>query len=77
MKYSTLQEYGVDQVFFLENANVDTSQRNVVFLVRGEKPRQVQAVAGKLFELTGRSRLFKKVDNLISLSWSRTSLANR
>ena len=54
VKYSTLQEYGVDQVFFLENANVDASQRNVVFLVRGEKPRQVQAVAGRSIQLKSR-----------------------
>ena len=55
VKYSTLQEYGVDQVFFLENANVDTSQRNVVFLVRGEKPRQVQAVAGRCLRSRGKA----------------------
>lgn len=49
VKFSTLQEYGVDRLFTLENRNVDTSQRNVVFLVRGEKARQVQAVAGRFF----------------------------
>jgi hypothetical protein len=37
VKFSTLQEYGVDKPFFLENDNVDSSQRNIVFLVRGEK----------------------------------------
>lgn len=46
VKFSTLQEYGVDRVFLLENANVDSSQRNVVFLVHAEKPRQVRTVAG-------------------------------
>jgi hypothetical protein len=46
VKFSTLQEYGVDKPFFLENDNVDASQRNVVFLVRGEKARTVVRVAG-------------------------------
>lgn len=46
VKFSVLQEYGVDKVFLLENANVDSSQRNVVFLVHAEKARQVQTTAG-------------------------------
>lgn len=46
VKFSTLQEYGVDKPFFLENDNVDASQRNVVFLVRGEKAKTVVKVAG-------------------------------
>ena len=46
VKFSTLQEYGVDKPFFLENDNVDVSQRNVVFLVRGEKATTVMKVAG-------------------------------
>ena len=45
VKFSTLQEYGVDKPFFLENDNVDSSQRNIVFLVRGEKAKTVMAVA--------------------------------
>lgn len=49
VKFSTLQEYGVDKPFFLENDNVDSSQRNIVFLVRGEKSKTVLAVAGELF----------------------------
>lgn len=36
----------MDRVFLLENANIDSSQRNVVFLVRGEKARHVRIVAG-------------------------------
>lgn len=39
----------MDKPFFLENDNVDASQRNVVFLVRGEKAKTVIAVAGTLF----------------------------
>lgn len=46
VKFSTLQEYGVDKVFFLENENVDTSQRNIIFLARGEKASQPMAIAG-------------------------------
>ncbi|KAI9662365.1 MAG: hypothetical protein M1821_008532 [Bathelium mastoideum] len=65
VKYSTLQEYGVDQVFFLENANVDTSQRNVVFCVRGEKPKQVQAVAAQI----KRVRQSSQIDHGFSIFW--------
>ncbi|KAL9085118.1 MAG: hypothetical protein Q9165_007762 [Trypethelium subeluteriae] len=75
VKYSTLQEYGVDQVFLLENANVDTSQRNVVFLVRGEKPRQVQAVA----EQIKRVRQTSQIDHEFSIFWvpRRTLVSNQ
>ncbi|KAI5289111.1 hypothetical protein KEM55_008900, partial [Ascosphaera atra] len=45
VKFSTLQEYGVDRVFLLENANVDSSQKNVVFLVRAEKAAQIKQTA--------------------------------
>ncbi len=45
VKVSTLHEYGVDRIFFLENDNVDSSQRQVIFLARGEKPYQAQAIA--------------------------------
>jgi len=46
VKTSTLQEYGVDKFFFLENDNVDTSQKNVVFLSRGDKAHEILAIAG-------------------------------
>jgi hypothetical protein len=46
VKFSTLQEYGVDKVFFLENGNADTTQRNVVFIARGESARHTQSIAG-------------------------------
>lgn len=48
VKFSTLQEYGVDKIFFLENHNVDSSQRNIIFLVRGENAKTVRTVAGML-----------------------------
>ena len=51
VKFSTLQEYGVDKIFFLENHNVDSSQRNVIFLVRGEKAKTVRTVAGMSSDL--------------------------
>lgn len=47
VKVSVLQEYGVDKFFVLENDNVDTSQRNVVFIARGECGRQAEAIAGQ------------------------------
>ena len=47
VKFSVLQQYGVDKVFFLENNNVDSSQRNVVFLTRGESADRPLAIAGK------------------------------
>lgn len=46
VKFSTLQDHGVDKVFFLENDNVDASQKNVIFLARGENANQPMAVAG-------------------------------
>lgn len=45
-KFSTLQDYGVDKVFFLENGNADVSQQNVVFIARGESARHAQSIAG-------------------------------
>ena len=47
LKFSTLQDYGIDKVFFLENDNVDVSQKNIIFLARGENASQAIAVAGK------------------------------
>lgn len=46
VKFSVLQDYGVDRVFLLENGNVDSSQRNVVFLIHSEKAVEVQSAAG-------------------------------
>lgn len=48
VKFSVLQEYGVDRVFLLENGNTDSSQKNIVFLVHAEKPAQVQSTAGMI-----------------------------
>lgn len=47
VKVSTLHDYGVDKFFFLENHNADTSQRNVVFIARGECARHAQGIAGE------------------------------
>lgn len=47
VKVSTLQDYGVDKFFFLESKNASTSQRNVVFIARGECARNAQEIAGK------------------------------
>jgi hypothetical protein len=46
VKFSTLQEYGVDKVFFLQNNNVDGTQKNVIFLIRADNTPQTKAVAG-------------------------------
>ncbi|KOS18726.1 Vacuolar protein sorting-associated protein 33A [Escovopsis weberi] len=48
VKVATLQEYGVDKFFILENDNVDTSQRNVVFVARGECGRNAEAIAAQI-----------------------------
>ncbi|KAF2482502.1 Sec1-like protein [Neohortaea acidophila] len=64
VKFSTLQEYGVDKIFFLENHNVDSSQRNVVFLVRGEKARTIRTVAAEQIKLV---RTESNVDHDFSL----------
>ncbi|KAG9248887.1 putative lysine-specific histone demethylase 1A [Calycina marina] len=46
--FPTLQDYGTDKVFFLENDNADVSQRNVVFIARGENAKQAQLIADLL-----------------------------
>ncbi|TDZ26930.1 Vacuolar protein sorting-associated protein 33A [Colletotrichum orbiculare MAFF 240422] len=53
---STLQEYGVDKFFFLENNNADTSQRNVVFIARGECARHAQTIADQVRRLQRESQ---------------------
>ncbi|PBP27377.1 Sec1 family protein [Diplocarpon rosae] len=45
VKFSTLQDYGVEKVFFLENGNADVSQRNVVFIARGESAKNAHSIA--------------------------------
>lgn len=48
VKFSTLQDYGVDKVFSLETKSADVSQRNVVFIARGECAKHAQSIAGTL-----------------------------
>lgn len=48
VKFSTLQTYGVDRIFWLEDDNVDSSQKNVVFIASGEEPANAQSIARKL-----------------------------
>ncbi|KAI5867055.1 vacuolar protein sorting 33A-like protein [Durotheca rogersii] len=55
-KVSTLQDYGVDKFFFLENGNADTSQRNVVFMARGECARHAQSIADQIKRLQRESQ---------------------
>ncbi|KAI1109039.1 Sec1-like protein [Nemania sp. NC0429] len=56
VKVSTLYDYGVDKFFFLENQNADTSQRNVVFIARGECARHVQVIADQIKRLQRESQ---------------------
>ncbi|KAI1152164.1 Sec1-like protein [Nemania diffusa] len=56
VKVSTLHDYGVDKFFFLENQNADTSQRNVVFMARGECARHAQAIADQIKRLQRESQ---------------------
>ncbi|KAL2793986.1 Sec1-like protein [Aspergillus keveii] len=74
VKFSQLQEYGVDRVFLLENGNVDSSQRNVVFLAYAEKIRQVRAVAEQIQRLQRNS----STDHEFSIFWvpRRTLVSN-
>lgn len=65
VQFSTLKEYGVDKVFELENGNTDSSQRNIVYLVHGEKANLVQAVAGKTWKSsTDRTRDLKEIASM-------------
>ncbi|KAG8527012.1 uncharacterized protein KY384_008441 [Bacidia gigantensis] len=51
VRFSTLQDHGVDKLFLLENKNVDTSQKNVIFLASGEKAANVIAIAEQIQRL--------------------------
>ncbi|KAL2219592.1 vacuolar sorting protein [Thermoascus aurantiacus ATCC 26904] len=75
VKFSVLQEYGVDKVFLLENANVDSSQRNVVFLVHAEKARQVQTTAEQVKRLQQNGN----IEHEFSIFWvpRRTRVSNK
>jgi len=44
---TTLQEYGVDKFFILENNNVDATQQNVVFIARSECGKHAESIAGQ------------------------------
>ncbi|PVI02489.1 Sec1-like protein [Periconia macrospinosa] len=75
VKFSTLQEYGVDKPFFLENDNVDSSQRNIVFLVRGEKSTVISAVADQI----KRVRRDSQIEHEFSIFWvpRRTTVSDQ
>ncbi|KIX98717.1 uncharacterized protein Z520_05178 [Fonsecaea multimorphosa CBS 102226] len=75
VQFPTLKEYGVDKVFELENNNTDSSQRNVVYLVHGEKASLVQAVAEQIKKLQRNG----SVEHEISVCWvpRRTLVSNR
>ncbi|KAK3995419.1 Sec1-like protein [Cladorrhinum sp. PSN332] len=51
VKASTLRDYGVDKIFYLHNKNTDTSQRNIVFIARGESAHNAHAIADQITRL--------------------------
>ncbi|KKA29976.1 hypothetical protein TD95_002980 [Thielaviopsis punctulata] len=57
VKVTTLQEYGVDKFFVLENNNADTSQRNVIFIARGESGRHATTIADQINRLRRESQI--------------------
>ncbi|KAF2085650.1 vacuolar protein sorting-associated protein 33A [Saccharata proteae CBS 121410] len=65
VKFSALKEYGVEKPFFLENHNVDSSQRNVVFVARGDKARTAVAIAEQIKKLRQESQ----IDHDFSVFW--------
>ncbi|KAJ9611797.1 Vacuolar protein-sorting-associated protein 33 [Knufia peltigerae] len=75
VQFPTLKEYGVDKVFELENGNTDSSQRNIVYLVHGEKAPLVQAVAEQIKKLQKNVT----VEHEISVIWAprRTLVSNK
>ncbi|KAI4148430.1 MAG: hypothetical protein LQ341_001577 [Variospora aurantia] len=75
VKFSRLQDYGVDRVFFLENDNLDASQKNVVFLASGEKASQCLTIAGQIKRLQQSS----SVEHDFSIIWvpRRTLVSDR
>ncbi|KAI0401245.1 Sec1-like protein [Xylaria palmicola] len=56
VKVSTLHDYGVDKFFLLETDNADTSQRNIIFVARGECARHAQAIADQIKRLQRESQ---------------------
>ncbi|KAL9034246.1 MAG: hypothetical protein Q9180_005513 [Flavoplaca navasiana] len=74
-KFSTLQDYGVDKVFFLENDNLDTSQKNIVFLASGEKANNCVAIAAQIKRLQQAS----SIEHEVSVIWvpRRTLVCNK
>ncbi|KAI1618505.1 lysine-specific histone demethylase 1 [Exophiala viscosa] len=75
VQFPTLKEYGVDKVFELENGNTDSSQRNIVYLVHGEKANLVQAVAEQIKKIQKNG----SVEHEISIIWvpRRTLVSNK
>jgi len=76
VRFSALQEYGVDKVFVLENGNTDSSQRNIVYLIQGEKAAHVQATAGVyIFILFTRRQTYFAIPLLLARTLKETSRA--
>lgn len=71
VKFTTLQDYGVDKLFFLENGNADTSQRNVVFIARGECGKQAPLVACMWYFLFVKFHIRFLVDSNFGEPWDK------
>ncbi|RKF72839.1 Vacuolar protein sorting-associated protein 33A [Golovinomyces cichoracearum] len=74
VKFSDLQDYGVDKIFFLENDNADSSQRNVVFIARGENTKHAQLIADHIKRIQRESQ----IGHEFSVFWvpRRTQVSN-
>ncbi|POS87601.1 vacuolar protein sorting-associated protein-like protein 33A [Erysiphe pulchra] len=75
VKFSNLQDYGVDKIFFLDNDNADASQRNVVFIARGENAKHVGLIADHIKRIQRESQ----IGHEFSIFWvpRRTLVSNK
>ncbi|KHJ30530.1 putative sec1 family protein [Erysiphe necator] len=75
VKFSNLQDYGVDKIFFLDNDNADASQRNVVFIARGENIKYVGMIADHIKRIQRESQ----TGHEFSIFWvpRRTVVSNK
>ncbi|RKF64089.1 Vacuolar protein sorting-associated protein 33A [Erysiphe neolycopersici] len=75
VKFSNLQDYGVDKIFFLDNENADASQRNIVFIARGDNTKHVGIIADHIKRIQRESQ----IGHEFSIFWvpRRTLVSNK
>jgi hypothetical protein len=61
----------VEKLFVVENDNVDSSQRNIVYLVHGEQACHVQAITGRILVFS----FLKRHTSLLQEHGFQTTLA--